>query len=128
MWPWILGGLAVLGGGLYVATRDGGGEAGGADEGEGEAGTNGGGGKGAGWYVLLYDRVGQGSSTNSTYDKLPDGRRARLKEYSRHKTKEQAVAEARLARAPIDDGGSAWTGKDVRVVVEYRGRAPWLAR
>ena len=108
MWPWILGGLAVLGGGLYVATRDGDGEPEAAD-----------GGKGAGWYTLMFDRVGEGSSTNAAYDKLPDGRRARLKQFDRYDTKEEATAAAREARA----GG--WTGPDVKVIVDYRGRAPF---
>jgi hypothetical protein len=110
MWGWIAGLAAVLGGaGIYVATRD--------NEMESDDGANG---KGAGWYVLRFDRVGEGSSSMKAYDKLPDGRRARLKELGRYDTKEEANAAARHARE-----NEGWRGKGVKVIVDYRGRAPF---
>jgi hypothetical protein len=110
MWGWILGGLAVIGGGLYVATR-------GTEEVDNGDGANG---KGAGWYVLRFDRVGEGSSKAASYDKLPDGRSARLKEFARYDTKEEANAAAHHAREH-----EGWRGKDVKVLVDYRGRGPF---
>jgi len=102
MWGWIIGAAAVLGAGYVLVTMPIGGGAQGPS-------------KGAGWYVLLYDRLGE-----ATGEKMPDGTAARLKEYRGvFDTKAQADAAAREARA------EGWTGKDARALVEYRDRSPW---
>lgn len=107
---WVLGGLGVLAAGTYFATRPD--EGGGEDEPEASS-------KGAGWYVLCFDHIEETNSKRA-YDRLPDGRPARLKEFAgAFESKEEANEVALQKR---EDG---WRGKTSRAIVDYRGRAPW---
>ena len=77
--------------------------------------------KGPGWYVLLYDKVGEGSRDPKEYDVLPNGIVARLKgQHGPFASKRDADLFAKEKR-----GKEAWRGKDARVVVTELEESPW---
>lgn len=77
--------------------------------------------RGPGWYVLLYDQVGEGTRDPKDYDVLPNGLAARLKEHhGPFASKRDADIVAKQKRSK-----EGWRGKDVRVVVTELDESPW---